>query len=131
MIEPKENVKGLIRTPPLTEKRAGRIIRLDRNEHTTPFPEEHLKKILNSIAPDEIAAYPEIGPFYAKLSKWLKVDRQEVLLTSGSDTGIRAIYEAYVEEGDEVVILSPTYEMYSVYCAMFGGKKKEIFYNED
>jgi len=112
-------------------KRAGKIVRLDRNEHTTPFPEGHLKKILASITIDEISAYPELEPFYQKLSKWLKVDRNEVLLTSGSDTGIKAVYEAYVGEGDEVVIFPPTYEMYAVYCAMFGAKKIEVFYNED
>jgi len=131
MIEPKQYIKNLFRIPPLSEKRAGKIVRLDRNEHTTPFPEGHLKNIWDSITPDEIAAYPELEPFYEKLSKWLRIDRQQLLITSGSDTGIRAVYETYVEHGDEVVIFTPTYEMYSVYCAMSGGIKKEVFYNED
>jgi len=131
MVEAKKYIKGLFRTLPESAKRAGKIVRLDRNEHTTPFPERHLRNILDNITPDEIAAYPELEPFYGKLSKWLKVNRDQLLITSGSDTGIKAIYEVYVEEDDEVVVFPPTYEMYAVYCAMFGGIKKEVLYNED
>lgn len=131
MIEPKESIKSLFRVPPDNTSRAGKVVRMDKNEHTTPFPQAHFKKILYSISPDEIASYPELEPFYEKLSKWLKVDRNQLLLTSGSDTGIRAVFEVYVEKGDEVVIFPPTYEMYSVYCSMFGAVKKEVFYNDD
>lgn len=132
MIEPKRKVKELYRTPPdFLDSRAGSVFRLDRNERTTPFPHKHLKKILSNIDPDEIAAYPELEPFYRKLSNWLKIRRSQVLLTSGSDTGIRAVFEVYVEEGDEVIILSPTYGMYAVYISMFGAVKREIGYDED
>ncbi len=131
MIEPKENMKRLFRTAPVSVNRIGRVVRLDRNERTVSFPEEHLKKIWQSISPEEVVAYPELEPFYEKLSGWMNVDRNQVLLTSGSDTGIRAIYEVYLEQGDEVLVFPPTYAMYSVYCAMFGGVIKEVFYGED
>lgn len=131
MIEPKKNIKNLFRTPLAFESRIGKIMRCDRNERTTPFPEEHLKRILDSLSPEEVVAYPELEPFYLKLSDWLKVEREQVLLTSGSDTGIRAVFEVYVEEGDEVVVLSPTYGMYTVYCEMFGATRKDAFYDPD
>ena len=70
-------------------------------------------------------------PLYKGLSKWLGVDRDQLLVVNGSDTGIRTVYDVYVGEGDEVVMLSPTYGMYSVYCEIFRGVKKEISYNED
>ncbi|MCX5715305.1 MAG: histidinol-phosphate transaminase [Candidatus Omnitrophica bacterium] len=131
MIEPKPCIKKLFRIPPSSLGRAGKIFRLDRNEHTTPFPASHMKRIWKNMDPDEIVAYPELEPFYKKLSKWLGVDRQEVLISSGSDTAIKAVFEVYVEEGDEVVMFPPTYEMYAVYCGMFGAAKKEVFYNAD
>ncbi|MDP2939799.1 MAG: histidinol-phosphate transaminase [Candidatus Omnitrophota bacterium] len=131
MIEPKKNIKPLERVVPNCMDRIGQIVRLERNERTIPFSASHLKKILSSINPEEIVAYPNLEPFYEKLSKWLKVDREELLLTSGSDTGIRAVYEVYVKEGDEVLMFPPTYGMYSVYCDMFGGVRREVFYNED
>lgn len=131
MIEPKENIKRLIRVSSDCVDRVGKVIRLDKNERTTPFPEIHFKRIINSISPEEVVAYPELEPFYQKLSKWLQVNRGQLLLTSGSDTGIKAVYEVYVDKGDEVIIFPPTYAMYAVYCQMFGGIKKEVVYNKD
>lgn len=131
MIEPKKNIKNLFRTPPDFIKRVGKIERLDRNERTTPFPGQHLENILNNISPEEVVAYPELEMLYRKLSAWLKIGRDQILLTSGSDTGVRAVYEVYVDEADEVITFPPTYGMYPVYCEMFGGVKKEVLYNED
>ncbi len=131
MIEPKKHLKELTRTPITPEDRIGRVHRLDRNERTTPFPKEHLQNILSSITVDEMVAYPEVEPFYHKLADWLKVKREELLVASGSDTSIKMVFEVYVQEGDEVVVISPTYGMYVVYCRMFGAKAVEIFYNPD
>jgi histidinol-phosphate aminotransferase len=131
MIQPKKHIKGLFRMPVEFERRIGNVVRLDRNERTTSFPVEHLNKILNSITPEEVVAYPELEPFYSRIKMWLKVEREEVLLASGSDTSIKAVYEVYVDKGDEVVMLSPTYGMYAVYCKMFGAIAREIFYDED
>lgn len=131
MIEPKENIKKILRTPSDCMDRVGSVVRLDKNERTTPFLKKHFKEMLNSISAEEITAYPELEPFYTKLAKWLKVSRDQVLVTCGSDTGIRAVYEVYVDKGDEVLIFPPTYAMYSVYCDMFGGVKREVFYRDD
>lgn len=131
MVRPKRLIEKLYRVPPEFAGRTRDTIRLDRNECTVPFPAGHLRKILASITPDEITAYPQLEPFYKKLSGWLKVDRGQVLLTAGSDTAIRAVFEVYVEEADEVVIFPPTYGMYPVYCDMFGAKKIEVLYDDD
>lgn len=132
MIEPKKLIKGFHRNPPAFVGRDNsKVVRLDRNERTTPFPSEHLRRILDGITPHDVAAYPQLEPFYGKLAGWLKVDRTQVLLTAGSDTGIRAVFDVYVEEGDEVLIFPPTYGMYPAYCEMSGAVKKEVFYDED
>ena len=49
MTKPKKHIIGLSRTPPSFEDRAGKVYRFDRNEKTTPFPEKHLRKILENI----------------------------------------------------------------------------------
>jgi len=131
MVEPKKLIRDLYRFPPELTGRTKETIRLDRNECTISFPAGHLRKILNSIKHGEITAYPQLEPFYKKLSKWLKVDRDQVILTAGSDTAIKAVFEVYVSEGDEVVLFPPTYGMYPVYCDMFGAKKREVFYDDD
>ena len=131
MIEPRKFLKNLTRTPITPEDRIGKVHRLDRNERTTAFPKEHLQKILASVTMDEMVAYPEVEPFYHKLACWLKVDREELLVASGSDTCIKMVFEVYVQEGDEVVVISPTYGMYLVYCRMFGATAREVFYDPD
>ena len=131
MIDPKKFLKSLTRTPITPEDRIGKVHRFDRNERTTAFPKEHLQNILNSITVDEMVAYPEVEPFYNKLAKWLGVNRDELLIASGSDASIKMVFEVYVGEGDEVVVVSPTYGMYVVYCKMFGAVAKEVFYDPD
>lgn len=131
MILPKKHLRNLTRTPITPENRIGKIFRFDRNERTTPFPEEHLKAILKIVTPEELVAYPEIEPFYRKLANWLKLERDEILVASGSDTNIKMVFETYIDEGDEVVIISPTYAMYLVYSQMFGATAREVFYNGD
>ncbi len=131
MIQPKKYLRDLTRTPITPEDRIGKVHRLDRNERTTAFPPEHLAKILAMITPDEVTAYPEVEPFYHKLAQSLGVHREELLIASGSDTNIKMVFEVYVEEGDEVVVISPTYGMYVVYSKMFGATAKEVFYNSN
>ena len=131
MIQPKKHLINLTRTPITPEDRIGKVLRLDRNERTTAFPKEHLARILASVTPDEMTAYPEVEPFYHKLAGWLGVRREELLIASGSDTNIKMVFEVYVEEGDEVVVITPTYGMYAVYCRMFGAKAREVLYDPD
>src|SRR5208282_5739021 len=61
----------------------------------------------------------------------LGVPREMLLLTYGSDTGIRMVFDTYVEPGNEAVFLNPSYGMFSVYCDMFGAKKNSVEYNTD
>jgi histidinol-phosphate aminotransferase len=63
---------------------------------------------------------------YEKISKWLGVSEKNILLVPGSDGVIRQVFEAYIERGDTVIITSPTFAMYPVYCQMFGANMIEF-----
>ena len=131
MVQIKKLLRGVTRLAPPSGNRIGKVHRFDRNERTTPFPEAHLKRLFNTIHPDELSAYPDLGPFSEKLANWLEVQPQNLRLWAGSDTAIRAVYEVFVEEGDEVITLSSTYGMYAVYGRMFGATTKEVLYDDD
>lgn len=131
MIEPKEVLKKVYRTPESDEIRAGKIMRLDHNERTTPFSREIFEAVWKTIAPDEMVAYPVLGSLYKKLAQFLGVARDHILLCSGSDAGIKNIFEVYVEKGDEVVMLVPSFGMFSVYCDMFGAVQVPVEYDPD
>ncbi len=127
MIEPRKFLKDLVRTPITPEDRIGKLWRLDRNERTTGFPEEHLRNILASISSEEMVAYPELEPFYQKLADWLGVDRREVLIASGSDTSIKMVFEVYVQQGDEVVIIPPHTECMGCIVKCMGRWRGKFF----
>ena len=131
MIEPKEVLKKIYRTPESDEIRVGKIMRLDHNERTTPFDQEIFDAVWKQITPEEVVAYPVLGPLYKKLAEFLGVARDHILLCSGSDAGIKNIFEVYVEQGDEVVMLVPSFGMFSVYCDMFGAVQVPVGYDPD
>lgn len=130
MVEPKEQLKNVVRIHDSTETRLN-LNRLDKNERTIGYPEEIIKEMFSYITPDLLTAYPEPEPLYQKLSSWLGISRESILLTFGSDGAIKSVFETYVEKGDEVVIVTPSFAMYPVYCDMFGAVRREVFYNED
>ena len=131
ILAPKKILKEIFRTKPSDFKRIGKIMRLDSNEITTPFDSVSFKKILESIDEEEIVAYPELEPLYRKLARSLSINRENVLLFSGSDPAIKSLFEVYVEPGDEVISLTPSYGMFSVYCRMFGAENIAVGYGDD
>lgn len=131
MIEPKEVLKKVYRMPESDEIRAGKIMRLDHNERTIPLSQEVFETVWKQITPSEVVAYPVLGPLYKKLAQFLGVARDHILLCSGSDAGIKNIFEVYVEKSDEVVMLVPSFGMFSVYCDMFGAVQVPVEYDQD
>ena len=49
---------------------------------------------------------------------------ENLLLTNGSDSAIKAIFETYINIGDKVGFLYPTYAMIDVYGKMYGADIK-------
>jgi len=131
MIEVKKGLKNITRAPSNTEARIGKVMRLDHNERTTSLPQEVLDAVWKTITPEEVVAYPALESTYKKLAGFAGVSREQLLMTYGSDTAIRMVFDTFLNEGDEVVFLQPTYGMFSVYTDMFGGKKISVEYDPD
>lgn len=104
--------------------------RLDKNERTFPLNEKYIKNILkkNNLS-DLVTQYPDQNKLYDILSKKNKVNKNQILLTPGSDAGIKYFFETYVKKNDKVGILNPTYQMINVYCDMFSVKTVTINYD--
>jgi len=130
MIESKELIKKISRPEPDGSMRSG-IFRFDRNERTTLFSNSEFNDMLATLTPYDFVAYGELEPFYEKITEWLGLKRENVLLTSGSDSGIKAVFEAFVDKGDKVLNLLPNYAMFSEYTKMFGGGENKVFYEND
>ena len=130
MISPKETIKKLYRIIDLGDKRSN-YIRLDKNERTIPFLEDDLAKIFFELKNIDISMYPDQTPMYDALSDFLNLSRDKILLTPGSDVGLKYIFETYVKKEDSIVTLWPTYAMADVYTKMFGANTINIKYNKN
>jgi histidinol-phosphate aminotransferase len=88
---------------------------------------EALKKITH----DDISGYPEYDNFLVKLSSYLDVDIDNLLITNGADDAIKAVMDAYLDKDDEIIIPIPTFYLFEVYATFLGVKKNLIYYNDD
>lgn len=101
---------------------------LDKNENADPAMAALVAQIVAEVPPAALVSYPDLGPLYAKLGRFLGLAPDRLLLAAGSDGAIRAAFAAYVAPGDAVVITRPTFAMYAVYARMFGAEAVPLDY---
>lgn len=111
------------------EKRDANKIWLDKNENTDRDLARFIKKKLLLLEPHYINSYPNLAKLYTQLSRFLKISPKNILLTNGSDGGIKAVYETFINPNDLVLRTEPTFAMYSIYNKIY--KTKEILIKYD
>jgi len=104
--------------PPLSGRTG---LRLDFNENTLSCSPRVAAKLLE-ISGDKLTIYPERQPIEALVAEHLGLPKQQVLLTNGVDEAIHLVCETYLEPGDEVLIVVPTFSMYEIYALSTGAK---------
>ncbi|MBU0760019.1 MAG: histidinol-phosphate transaminase [Candidatus Omnitrophica bacterium] len=102
------------------------VIKLASNENPfgpSPKAVAAIKKHLY-----EVNRYPESSCFYLRqaLSKKIKVRPDQLVFGNGSDELILLALRAFVEEGDEVVVTSPTFLIYEIASRIQGAKIKIV-----
>jgi histidinol-phosphate aminotransferase len=96
-------------------------LRLDMNESTTGCSPRVLAK-LNSMDARTLAKYPRREDGEKLVAESLGVAPAQLLLTNGADEAIDLLCRAYLEAGDEIVIVVPTFAMYEVFAQMEDAK---------
>jgi histidinol-phosphate aminotransferase len=128
MLQPKKPLRDIKRTAHPVKSRAGKAP-LERNERTVDFPPEILADLRRLVTGFVLRAYPEMDEFYAALSRWSGFPVDHLLATEGADGGLQRVFATYVSEGEQVVVLSPSYAMYPVYCQMYGARMRTLTFN--
>jgi histidinol-phosphate aminotransferase len=120
MLTPKESIQNM---EPYADPGEGRMdaLRLDFNENLLGASPKVLEA-LGKISREEYGCYPEYEALSNALSGFLRVAKDCLIPTNGSDEAIRAIFDTYLEKGDEVILLSPSYSMYELYAQVAGAK---------
>jgi histidinol-phosphate aminotransferase len=96
-------------------------LRLDMNESTTGCSPRVLARLQHMDA-KKLALYPPRESGEAVVAALLGKSATQVLLTNGVDEGIDLLCRAYLEPGDEVILIVPTFAMYEIFAQVTGAK---------
>ena len=108
--------------PPLAGREA---LRLDFNENTfAPSPRVLAK--LQKLTAEGLTVYPEREPVERIVAAHFGLQSNQVLLTNGVDEAIHLLCCAFLDEGDEALICTPTFFMYDVSVGMMTSKLKRV-----
>src|SRR5579863_7289053 len=119
MLKAREPVRTLKEYHPSLGNREG--LRLDFNENTGGCSPRVLER-LRRLDGETLARYPVREKGEAVVAAHLGVSPEELLLTNGTDEAIHLICESYLEPGDEVLIVVPTFAMFEIYAAGTGAR---------
>jgi histidinol-phosphate aminotransferase len=110
--------------PPL----AGRDgLRFDFNENTIGCSPRVLER-LRQMTAEDLARYPEREPVERIVASFLEVAPSEILLANGVDEAIHLLCQAYLQSGDEALIVVPAYSMYRIYMMAAGAEMIAVPY---
>jgi len=105
--------------PPL-EGRTNKL-RLDFNENPIGCSPA-VRRALAKLSAASISAYPEQETARRKAARYFGVRPEELLLTNGTDEALSLVVNTFVESGDRVLFVEPTYAMYRFYSELAGAR---------
>ncbi len=103
-------------------------MRLDFNENTVGCSPRVIEFLREKLSAGGLSVYPDYSRVKETLSTFFGVAPEELLLTNGTDEAIQVLVNTYVDDGDEVVTLRPSYAMYRFYAEVAGASIVEVPY---
>jgi histidinol-phosphate aminotransferase len=103
-------------------------LRLDFNENTvgaSPLVIDFLKRFLTA---NDLTIYPEYEHALEDLALHFGVDISELTLTNGTDEAIQLVVNTFLDDGQEAIVLKPSYAMYKFYAEVAGATLKSVDY---
>jgi histidinol-phosphate aminotransferase len=128
--KPRHAVIKMAPYAPPTGGRAGKL-RLDFNENTVGCSPRIIEFLKQQLSVEGLAVYPDYGHVRPALAEFFRVLPDELLLTNGTDEAIQVLINTYIDDGDDVLLLHPSYAMYRFYAEVAGASIREIPYRGD
>ena len=107
------------------------FLRLEKNERVTSFEKNFVKNLKKQITSYHLTSYPELGKVYSNLSKYLGVNKSNLVLTGGADLAIKNCFEVFIRPNDKVITLTPTFAMIDLYSRLFEAKQIKFSYDRN
>lgn len=129
-LTPREAIRDMAPYSPPSAGRDGKL-RLDFNENTIGCSPKVIECIQKYLTADHLTIYPEYQEARRDLGAFFGVAPEEFTITNGTDEAIQLLINTFVEGGDDVLLLKPSYAMYRFYAEVAGASVREIKYAAD
>jgi histidinol-phosphate aminotransferase len=106
-------------------------LRLEKNERVSPLHQELFEQIRQELRHEHLTAYPEVYTLYGNISDYVGCNEDKIVITAGADGGIKNCFDLFVQPGDKVITLNPTFAMVDVYCKLFDACQISIEYDSN
>jgi len=126
-LTPRQAVLRMAAYHPPTGGREG-ALRLDFNENTVGCSPAVLGALNRYADAAAMTMYPEYEVARRELAAFFGVAEAEMLLTNGTDEAIQVLVNTFVDSGDDVLLLKPSYAMYRFYAELAGAVVREVEY---
>lgn len=131
MIKFKKNLGKNIRLDNY-QSRENFILNLDRNENIRGFNSKQKKKFFNYLLSTKINHYPNLKMTYKKLSKYLNININNLLICEGVSGGIKNILDSLeINSKSEIIIPNPSFALYDIYGKIYGLNVKTFNYTKN
>jgi len=127
-LKPRQAVRDMAPYSPPSAGREGKL-RLDFNENTVGASPRVVEFLKNKLSESGLAVYPEYRKVLPKLAEFFKVDQEQLLISNGTDEAIQVLINTYIDDGDDVLLMKPTYAMYRFYAEVAGARLRELAYD--
>jgi histidinol-phosphate aminotransferase len=126
-LTPRPAVQKMAPYHPPTGGREGKL-RLDFNENTVGCSPKVIEYLKEKLTADALTIYPEYVDAMRELAAHFAVAPGELLLANGTDEAIQVLINTFIDDGDDVLLLKPSYAMYKFYAELAGASVREIDY---
>lgn len=127
-MEAKKTIQNLSAYPVLLFDEEG-FLKLDSNESDFG-PSPKVIEALKSTKAENIQYYPFYGELLQKLANFHNVSIDNIILTAGADEGISSILGTFLECGQSVLTVTPSFVMPKIYSKIKNLNYVEIPYEE-
>jgi histidinol-phosphate aminotransferase len=124
--------KAVLALAPYNAPKEGRAkkLRLDFNENTVGCSPAVLRA-LSRMTAEEMAIYPEYQATAKRLTRFFGVRPLEMHLTNGIDDALHLIADTFIEDGDSVLVIEPTFDMYRFFAELAGARVIALRYDDE
>ena len=109
-------------------------VRHDMSERIFSFDSDFFEDLKSEIDQISTITYPsryEYQTLKKRIAHENGVSDSQIMITPGSDSSLRIIFEAFCTKGKKVITTDPCFPMYDVYAAINGSTINKVQYSED